>query len=126
MPAMTCFLLFFDLDGAYQGLLDAVHKGEISEKRIDESVLKILRAKASVRLNHATKVDIDALSAIIVSPENLAFAQQVADASLTLVRENGHMFRSIVWGHYIRPCLRCYPERRKQAAVHHLYRRCAQ
>jgi beta-N-acetylhexosaminidase len=85
------FLLFSDLDGAYQGLLDAVHKGEISEKRIDESVLKILRAKASVRLNHATKVDIDALSAIIVSPENLAFAQQVADASLTLVRENGHM-----------------------------------
>ena len=35
-------LLFSDLDGAYNGLLDAVRKGEIPEKRIDESVLKIL------------------------------------------------------------------------------------
>jgi beta-N-acetylhexosaminidase len=85
------FLLFSDLDAAYKGLIDAVHKGEISEKRIDESVLKILRAKASVGLNHASQVDINALSSIIVSPENLAFAQQVADSSITLVRENGRM-----------------------------------
>jgi len=85
------FLLFSDLDGAYKGLVDAVRKGEVSEKRIDESVLKILRAKASVGLNRATQVDINTLSSIISSPENLAFAQQVADASITLVRDNGRM-----------------------------------
>ena len=43
-------LLFTDLDGAYKGLLSAVRSGEIPEKRIDESVLKILRAKASIGL----------------------------------------------------------------------------
>jgi len=84
-------LLITDLDGAYKGLLDAVRKGEIPEKRIDESVLKILEAKASVGLNRASQVDINALSSLVSRPENLAFAQQVADSSVTLIRENGRM-----------------------------------
>jgi beta-N-acetylhexosaminidase len=84
-------LLFSDVDGAYKGLVDAVRSGEIPEKRIDESVLKILRAKASVGLNHASKVDINTLASIISSPENLAAAQQIADSAITLVRENGRM-----------------------------------
>lgn len=85
------FLLFSDLDGAYRGLLDAVRSGAIPEKRIDESVLKILRAKASVGLNHATQVDVNNLSSLVSSPENLAYAQRVADAAITLVRENGRV-----------------------------------
>lgn len=84
-------LLFTDLDGAYKGLVAAVRSGEIPEKRIDESVLKILRAKASVGLNKASQVDINTLSSVISSPENLTFAQQMADSSITLVRENGRM-----------------------------------
>ncbi|MGZ7075366.1 MAG: glycoside hydrolase family 3 protein [Candidatus Angelobacter sp.] len=84
-------LLITDLDGAYKGLVDAVRSGEIPEKRIDESVLKILRAKASVGLNHAREVDINTLSSVISSPENLAIAQQMADSAITLVRENGRM-----------------------------------
>src|SRR5262249_10572695 len=54
-------------------------------------VLKILRAKASVGLNKATQVDINHISSAVASPENLAQAQQIADAALTLVRENGKM-----------------------------------
>ncbi|HEV7673833.1 MAG TPA: glycoside hydrolase family 3 protein, partial [Candidatus Angelobacter sp.] len=84
-------LLFTDLDGAYKGLLDAVRRGEIPEKRIDESVLKILRAKASVGLNKASQVDINKISSVISSPENLVAAQQIADSAITLVRDNGHM-----------------------------------
>ena len=84
-------LLVTDLDGAYRGLVDAVRKGEIPEKRIDESVLKILRAKASVGLNRATQVDINTMSSTVSSPENLALAQRVADASITLVRENARV-----------------------------------
>ena len=85
------FLLFSDLDGAYKGLFDAVRKGLVPEKRIDESVLKILRAKASVGLNHAAQVDINNLTSLVSSPENLAFAQKVADSSITLVHDNGIM-----------------------------------
>ncbi|HEY2393669.1 MAG TPA: glycoside hydrolase family 3 N-terminal domain-containing protein [Candidatus Angelobacter sp.] len=84
-------LLPSDLDGAYNGLLNAVRSGEIPEKRLDESVLKVLRAKASVGLNKATQVDIKNISSVISSPENLLAAQQMADSALTLVRENGRM-----------------------------------
>ncbi len=84
-------LLPSDLDGAYNGLLNAVRSGEIPEKRLDESVLKVLLAKASVGLNKATQVDIKNISTVVSSPENLAASQQMADAALTLVRENGRV-----------------------------------
>jgi beta-N-acetylhexosaminidase len=84
-------LLPSDLDGAYHGLLTAVRLGAIPEKRIDESVLKILRAKAGVGLNKARLVDVNAIPSVVSSPENLAEAQKIANASITLVRENGHV-----------------------------------
>ncbi|MFZ0913314.1 MAG: glycoside hydrolase family 3 N-terminal domain-containing protein [Candidatus Korobacteraceae bacterium] len=81
-------LLPFDLDGSYNGLLRAVRSGEISEARIDQSVLKILRAKASVGLNKAKLVDIHAVNEIVAKPASLATAQEIADKAVTLVRDN--------------------------------------
>jgi beta-N-acetylhexosaminidase len=77
-----------DIDAAYNGLLQAVRRGEIPREQIDASVLKILRAKASVGLHKARLVDMAALPQIVGSPENKAAAQQVADAAITLVRDN--------------------------------------
>jgi len=77
-----------DLDGAYNCLLHAVRTGEIPEARIDESVLKILRAKASVGLNRATQVDIAAVNHIVASPQSEAKAQEIADEAVALVRDN--------------------------------------
>ena len=84
-------LLPSDLEGAYHGLLNAVRHGEVSEGRIDESVLKILRAKASVGLNKARLVDINAIPVTVARPQNLEVAQNIANASITLVRENGRV-----------------------------------
>jgi beta-N-acetylhexosaminidase len=80
-----------DLDASYQAMLKAVKSGEIPQSRVDESVLKILEAKASVGLNKARLVDIDQLARVIGNPENLAFGQQVADQAVTLVRDNGRV-----------------------------------
>ena len=77
-----------DLDGSYQGLLRAVRSGEIPESRIDESVLKILRAKAAVGLNQATQVDIHAVNQIVAKPASLNAAEEIADEAITLVRDN--------------------------------------
>jgi len=77
-----------NLDGAYNGLLQAVRGGEIPMSRIDESVLKILRAKASVGLNKVRLVDISAVNEIVASPANMAAAQRIADSAITLVRDN--------------------------------------
>ncbi|MGE5724651.1 MAG: glycoside hydrolase family 3 N-terminal domain-containing protein [Acidobacteriota bacterium] len=80
-----------DLDASYQAMLKAVKSGEIPESRVDQSVLKILQAKASVGLNKARLVDIAQLGKVVGKPENLAFGQQVADQAVTLVRDNGQV-----------------------------------
>jgi beta-N-acetylhexosaminidase len=84
-------LLPADLDASFNALLAAVQSGEISEERIDASVRRILRLKASVGLNKARLVDIAALSSIIARPESLAAAREVAEAAVTLVRDNGQV-----------------------------------
>lgn len=82
-------LLPSDLDGAFNGLLQAAKDGEIPKAQIDASVLKILRAKASLGLHKARLVDMEQIAHIVSRPESLEFAQQVADAATTLVRDNG-------------------------------------
>src|SRR5438270_4784778 len=80
-----------DLGASYQAMMKAVLSGEIPMKRLDASVLKILKIKASLGLNESRTVDLNALPATIGRPENLAFGQQVADSAITLVRDNGKM-----------------------------------
>jgi beta-N-acetylhexosaminidase len=76
-----------DLDSGYRGVLEAARSGEIPKQQIDESVLKILKAKASLGLNKARLVDIDEIGHEVGRQENIAVGQRVADAAVTLVRE---------------------------------------
>jgi beta-N-acetylhexosaminidase len=78
-----------DLEASYKSMLEAVRSGEIAPAQIDASVLKILKAKASLGLQKKRLVDLDALSTIIGKPESLAVGQQVSDDAITLVRDNG-------------------------------------
>jgi len=80
-----------DLDGAYNGLLDAVKQGTISQKHIDDSVLKILRMKASVGLDRSRFVDLTAVDKAIARPSNLATAQTVADRAVTLALDTNKL-----------------------------------
>jgi beta-N-acetylhexosaminidase len=85
-----CDLLIIpaDLDASYRAMLAALRSGEISPAQVDASVLKILKAKASVGLHKSRLVDISALPELVGKPENLALGQQIADDAVTLVREN--------------------------------------
>ena len=78
-----------DLDGAFHGIVDAVRRGDIAESRIDESVRRILEMKASLGLHKARLVDLEQVPYLVDKPEDLQFAQQVADDAVTLVRDNG-------------------------------------
>src|SRR5947209_8601345 len=80
-----------DLDGAFNGIVDAVKRGEIPESQINESVQKILELKASVGLDKARLVDLQQVSYLVSKPEDLQFAQHVADDAMTLVRNNGQV-----------------------------------
>ncbi len=80
-----------DLDASYNAMLQAVRSGEISIAQIDTSVLKILKAKASLNLQRNRVVDLNKLSEVVGRPENLATGQKIADDAMTLVRDNGKL-----------------------------------
>jgi beta-N-acetylhexosaminidase len=80
-----------DFGASYNAMLQAVRSGEITEDRLDRSVLKILKIKASLGLPKARLVDVNGLATVVGKPENLAFGQQVADDAITLVRDNGKL-----------------------------------
>lgn len=70
---------------AIDALLRAVERGEIGEERINESVRRILAAKAKLGLHRKKFVDIDALAKLLGSPENQSKADAMADRSITAV-----------------------------------------
>ncbi len=70
---------------AIDALLRAVGRGEISEKRINESVRRILAAKAKLGLHRKKLVDIDALAKLFGDPENQSKADAMSDRSVTAV-----------------------------------------
>ena len=77
-----------DLGASYEAMLRAIRSGEISEKRLNISVLKILKLKSALGLNRSRTVNLSTIATAVGKPENIAFGQQVADAAITLVRDN--------------------------------------
>jgi len=69
----------------YEALMEAVRRGEISEERLDQSVEKILRAKAWLDLPKSRKADLQNVSEVINSPGFRQQAQELANASVTLI-----------------------------------------
>jgi beta-N-acetylhexosaminidase len=86
-----------DLGASYEALLKAVRTGEISQSRLDESVLKILRAKALVGLNKNRYVDVKAIPRLVGAPQNLAIGQRISDESVTLARDNLKLLPLTAW-----------------------------
>ena len=78
-----------DLDASYREMVKAVQSGEIPAARLDESVLRLLKAKASLGLNKARLMDVAGVGKEVGKPQNVLTGQQVADDAVTLVRENG-------------------------------------
>jgi beta-N-acetylhexosaminidase len=78
-----------DLDGAFHAIIDAIHRGEIPESRINESVRKVLQMKAAAGLNESRFVDLDKVEERTSRAEDMEFAQRIADEAVTLVRHNG-------------------------------------
>ncbi len=69
----------------------AVRRGDISETRIDRSLRKILSAKSRLGLHRNRLVPIDRIAEIIASPQNTELAQEIADHSITAVKDATHL-----------------------------------
>lgn len=78
-------------DAAYQAVLDAFRRGEISEERLDHSVRKVLEAKAWLGLHRSRRVALKQISRLVNDPKLQAQAQLMADASITLVHDPSNL-----------------------------------
>ncbi|MFC3994935.1 glycoside hydrolase family 3 protein [Nocardiopsis sediminis] len=78
-----------DAAGAVSAVREAVADGTISEDRLDDSVRRILALKVERGLYDAEPADPAAAEDAVDAEEHAAAAQQVADASVTLLRNEG-------------------------------------
>jgi CubicO group peptidase (beta-lactamase class C family) len=76
-----------NFDMTFQFILNAVKDGRISLNRIDQAVLNILKAKRELHLWNKPTVDLKQVEVTINRPDHLNQAMQMADASITLVRD---------------------------------------
>lgn len=76
-----------DIDAAIAGIKAAVARGEITEARINASVERVLRAKAALGLNVKRTVSLGEVDRVVSNPRFNEIAQQIADRSITLVRD---------------------------------------
>jgi beta-N-acetylhexosaminidase len=70
-------------------LVQAVRSGRIPEARIDEAARKLLALKARLNLHQSRVVDEGGVGEKVGTPEHLALVQEVADRSLTLLKNEG-------------------------------------
>ncbi|MDX6458724.1 MAG: beta-N-acetylhexosaminidase [Acidobacteriaceae bacterium] len=82
-----------DLDGTYNGLLQAVKSGEIPQSQIEASVRRLLlvKAKAGLDSRKGQVVDLDQVQQHFGKPSSYALAQEVAEHAITLVRDDNHL-----------------------------------
>jgi len=83
---VDCLLLPLETEKVIQALVKEVRSGGIRQSRIDESVRRILRAKARLGLHKRNCVDMEALPRILASKEHMEAAQKAFERSVTLVK----------------------------------------
>jgi beta-glucosidase-like glycosyl hydrolase/uncharacterized protein YbbC (DUF1343 family)/CubicO group peptidase (beta-lactamase class C family) len=78
-----------DLRVALQSLIRGVKEGELDEVRIDRSVRRILEIKARLGLHRDPLVSAEAGAPEVGRPEDIRRARKIAEASITVVRNEG-------------------------------------
>ncbi|WP_159940624.1 MULTISPECIES: glycoside hydrolase family 3 protein [unclassified Nocardiopsis] len=80
-----------DPAAAVSAIREAVEQGRLTEERLDESVLRVLTLKERRGVLEAEPVDVQGAAAVLGDPGHAEAAQRVADASVTLVRNEGDL-----------------------------------
>jgi beta-N-acetylhexosaminidase len=82
-------LAIADIDSAFRGVVAAVRAGRVSEERINASVRRILAAKEWAGLAAMRTVPVDSIFSIVGAEEFRRKAEEISDASITLLRNTG-------------------------------------
>ena len=76
-----------DAVAAFDGVRDAVARGELSAERIRESASRLLRAKARLGLHRSSLVDLEELPARVGGRAHAAVADRVSERAMTLLSD---------------------------------------
>ncbi len=76
-----------DDDAAFMAIKGAVEKGEIGRQQLDQSVLRILRAKARLGLHKSRMVDVNAVETKIGGRAHEAVNAEICERAVTLIRD---------------------------------------
>src|SRR4029453_10952033 len=76
------------MDVAYTAVLDAARSGEISTRRLDESVYRILRLKLARGLFNDPFVDVERAGTVVGAPEHRRDEQAITDHTTTPVKND--------------------------------------
>ena len=75
---------------AFDGLKQAVERGEITEARLDASVRRMLEAKARLGLHRIRAVSLDTVPLIVGTRVHRAVAAEVSRRGMTLIKDDRH------------------------------------
>src|SRR5437867_809798 len=90
VAGVDCLLMPPVPDAAFEALEGAVKSGRISKRRLDESVRRILQAKARLGLKKNRLVDVNVLNHKFGSVAWQQQAQEISDRGVTLLRDKPH------------------------------------
>jgi len=79
-----------DSAAAAAALVAAVISGEIPRQRIEQSVRRILEAKARLGLYRSRLVDLAAVPAMVGTRQHDAIARSISERSITLIKDAGN------------------------------------
>jgi beta-N-acetylhexosaminidase len=91
-----------DPEASIRAVERAVDNGRIPKQRINDSALRVLSAKVRLGLMKTRFVDINDIADTLAAPAAATKAQEIADRSVTLLRNNGNV---LPLAPASRPCL---------------------
>jgi beta-N-acetylhexosaminidase len=76
------------VQGAVEGLVEGVRSGRLTERRLEESVLRVLDTKEGLRLQDDRFVQIEQVPQSVGIPAHLRVAERIAERSITLLKND--------------------------------------
>ena len=80
-----------NVKGTIDALEAAVKSGEIPQKQIDDSVRRLLKVKYRIGLIQNHRVDLNNVNQLVEKPENVKFANDLAERSMTLLKNDNRV-----------------------------------
>lgn len=77
-----------NFETTFDFVVKAVKEGRIHIQRINEAVHRILQAKRTIGLDKKQDIDFNYLEKVMGSPENFQKAEEIANSSMTLLRDD--------------------------------------